>query len=179
VSAFSISAGDSVASVIGELRARETGSVEDPKFGALTLKRGLSNTVSFWEGRYVWRADCSLVTIRIAQVAGADLPTAQQREFIEDLEARYAYFRAGALVLLKPAFRQYIGEQARLKTMLEEFLLTGVTVPNLATERIEHEFLYRCTTDPAKAFYVTFENLLATKVRVDETDGLTGLGVEQ
>jgi len=165
----SIFAADHINDVIHELRAREVGDVHDAKFGALTFQRGLSGLPSYWEGRYVWRSDCSLVTLRIEAASDAERPSDEQRAFIDDLEARYPYFRAGALVLLKPAFSKYVGTQTRLKSMLEEFLLTGVTVPALPAQTVVHEFLYRCSTDPSKAFYVTYENLWAKRIRVDET----------
>jgi hypothetical protein len=170
MSAFSTSAADSLDSVIGELRARERGEVHDPKFGQLTLHHGAAGMSSYWEGRYIWKADCSLVTMRIQVPPGAALPSAEQREFVEDLERRYSYFMASALVLLKPAFRHYIGEQVNLRTLLEEFLLTGVAIPSLGVWPYVHEFLYRCTTDPTKAFYVTYTDGWAKKIRVDESE---------
>jgi hypothetical protein len=165
----SIFAADHVDSVISELRAREAGELEDPKFGPLSFPRGSFGMPAYWQGRYIWKSDCSLVTLRVVVPLGADRPSAEQREFVDDLERRYSYFRASALVLLKPAFARYVGNQARLKSLLAEFLLTGVTVPSMAAHPIVHEFLYRCATDPAKAFYVTFENLWATRIRVDES----------
>ena len=169
MSAFLTSAADSLDSVIVELRARERGELHDPKFGQLTLHQGAAGMPSYWEGRYIWKADCSLVTMRIQAPPEAALPTAEQREFVEDLERRYSYFMASALVLLKPAFRHYVGEQANLKTLLQEFLLTGVAVPSLSLRPYVHEFLYRCTTDPSKAFFVTYIDGWAKKIRVDES----------
>lgn len=165
----SIFAVDHVDSVIGELRARETGSLDDPKFGRLQFFPGQPGMPSYWEGRYLWKFDCTLVTLRIVAPQGCNSPSAEQREFVEDMETRYPFFRASALVLLKPAFQKYVGAQARLKSLLEEFLLTGVTVPSLHSEPYVHEFLYRCTSDPIKAFYVSFENRWAKKLRVDES----------
>jgi hypothetical protein len=167
-----IFAADHVDSVINELRAREACDFEDPKFGRLVLHHGNAGMPSYWEGRYIWKSDCTLVTLRIAVPPGARRPNAAQRDFVDDLEGRYPYYRAGALTLLKPAFRRYVGDQLRLKSMLEEFLLTGVTVPSFTNSYVVHEFLYRCSTDPRKAFYVTFENRWATKIRVDETYSL-------
>jgi len=165
----SIFAADHIDSLIKELRGREVGDVDDPKFGRLSFHLGLAGLPSYWQGRYVWKSDCTLVTLRIVAPDGAARPSDEQRAFVEDLERRYPYFWAGALVLLKPAFRKYVGTQVRLKSLLEEFLLTGVTVPCLPANPVLHEFLYRCSTDPTKAFYVTYENLWATKIRVDET----------
>lgn len=164
---FSIFAADRFDSVIGELRAREGGDIEDPKFGRLTYHAGRSGLPSYWEGRYLWKHDCSLVTLRVVAAPGRSLPSSEQREFVADLERRYPLHRASALVLLKPAFRNYIGEQKCLKSLIEEFLLTGVTVPSMTTEPLVHEFLYRCATDPTKAFFVTFENNWAKRIRVD------------
>lgn len=166
--AFSIFAADHVDSVITELRARESGEFEDPKFGPLSFRRSASSLPSYWEGRYMWKSDCSLVTLRVVAPSGADHPSRAQREFVDDLERRYSYYRASALVLLKPAFAKYVGRQTRVKSLLEEFLLTGVTVPSMIEKPVIHEFLYRCSTDPAKAFYVTFKDLWARKIRVDE-----------
>ena len=124
---------------------------------------------SYWKDSYLWKHDCSLVTLRVAAADGADGPSDEQRAFVEELETRYAYFRAGALVLLKPAFRQYVGEQERLKSLLEEFLLTGVTVPRPCRRAIAvHEFLIRCCTDPSKAFYVTTRTSTPLLIRVHE-----------
>lgn len=170
VTPSSTSAADALDSIIGELRARESGEVHDPKFGRLTLHEGRSALPSYWEARYLWKFDCSLVTLRVVAPPAAETPTAEQREFVEDLEARYPYFRAGALVLLKPAFARYVGNQAQLKSLLEEFLLTGVAIPSLSVRPYIHEFLYRCTTDPTKAFYVTYTDGWAKKIRVDESE---------
>lgn len=170
MSAYSIFAADHVDSVINELRSRESGTLDDPKFGRLQFFPGQAGMPSYWECRYLWKYDCTLVTLRIAAQPNSDRPTARQREFVEDMESRYPVFRASALTLLKPAFARYIGNQARLKSLLEEFLLTGITVPSMACEPIVHEFLFRCTTDPLKAFYVTFESGWAKKIRVDEID---------
>lgn len=161
---------DHVDSVIGELRAREAGTLDDPKFGRLQFFPGQSGMPSYWEGRYLWKFDCTLITLRVVAPQGCNAPSAEQREFVEDMETRYPFFRASALVLLKPAFAKYIGEQGRLKSLLEEFLLTGVAVPSMNSAPIVHELLFRCTTDPLKAFYVTFENGWAKKIRVDESD---------
>jgi hypothetical protein len=165
----SIFAADHFDSVIGELRAREAGELQDFKFGALTFYAGASGLPSYWESRYMWKSDLSLVTLRVVAAPGAERPSSKQRDFVEDLERRYSYYRASALVLLKPAFARYVGCQARVKSLLEEFLLTGVTVPSMESKPVVHEFLYRCATDPTKAFYVTFENRWATRIRVDET----------
>lgn len=165
----SIFAADHVDSVIAELRSRESGELEDAKFGRLTFFGGSRGLPSYWEGRYLWRYDCTLITLRIGAAPEQQAPSDAQRAYVADMELRYPLFRSGALVLLKPAFRKYIGEQARLKSLIEEFLLTGVTVPSLRSDPTVHEFLYRCTTDPTKAFFVTFENHWATKIRVDET----------
>lgn len=160
---------DRPAATVGEAGApRAADEIVEPGLGRLAFRPGPRGLPSWWEGRYRWKPDDADVTLRIEAGGGRERPSAAQRAFIDDLEQRYPYYSASALVLLKPAFAKYVGRQLRLQSMLEEFELVRVTLWSMMSSPLVHEFVYRCTTDRTKAFFVTFEDRWARRIRVDE-----------
>lgn len=144
--------------------------VFDPKFGLLRLDR--STVPPSWVGRYRFRPASSDIEVRVPANKRFEPPNASHRDFATMLEETFGLVLVCALRPLKAALRHYIPGPIPLRNALEEFSLTGVTLPvepNVNPAR--YEFHFRCGVDATLAFTLMFVGPLskspAVKARVD------------
>lgn len=107
------------------------------------------------------------VVLRLETTSGE--PQREQLAFVQQVEDRYLLYLGGALVLMKPAFREHVGEQDALRALQEEFVPTGLFVSAVDDEAVRWEMLFRCKTAPMYEFRVRYEGLRAVRLLVDLT----------
>jgi hypothetical protein len=116
-------------------------------------------TVTFGEAHLVLRLE----------TAGGE-PQREQLAFVDRVQQQYLFFLGSALVLMKPAFQQHVGEQDELRVLQEEFVPTALFVSEVSERPARWELLFRCKTDPRYEFRVRYEGLRAERLLVDLTE---------
>ena len=144
--------------------------VFDPKFGLLRLDRA---TVPLsWAGRYLFRPATAEIDVRVPANRRLDPPSAGHREFATMIEETFGLVLVCALRPLKAALRHYVPGPIPLRNALEEFSLSGMTLPvEPNANPARYEFHFRCGVDDTLTFTLMFvgppSKSPAVKARVD------------
>ncbi len=127
--------------------------------------------LNYWEVLLPFAPSHAPVVVRFG-VADDDAPSAAQLAFIRDVEDRFMFYLAIALVRLKPALAKYVSRTVASRPLYEEFVVTGMfvgPVDTAGTPATDWQLLMRCRTDPTYEFMVRFRGQSVSQLLVDQT----------